>query len=342
MNAKAIGLVSGGLDSLLAVALLLKQGVEVRAVNFRTGFSGPVGDEDAVERRLQAVFASEFFRQFSGTLAFETLHVEAGYLEVLSNPKYGFGKNVNPCIDCRIYSFRNAKAYMEETGADFIFTGEVLGQRPMTQQRNTMQQIANQAGLKGKVLRPLCARLLNPTLPEAEGLIDRNQLLNIAGRGRKRQIALAAELGLTEYPQPAGGCCYLTDPGYARRFKDLVRYREQGDIATRDFQLLKLGRHLRIAPDFKVIVGRDEKENQLLEEYFSDHSALELVDHPGPLVLVEGELTPERIELAARITLRYSNHKEDGTQVEFRGPDGNLILTVDPLPDAVTADLIIK
>lgn len=342
MAALAIGLVSGGLDSTLAVALVLRQGIEVRAVNFRTGFGGPVGDSCAVANNLSKVFAGDFFKQFSGKLSFEQLYVGDNYLDVLNNPKYGFGKNVNPCIDCRIYAFRNAKAHMEQIGADFIFTGEVLAQRPMTQHRNTMLQIANQADMKGRVLRPLSARLLPPTIPEQEGKIDRDQLMAFSGRGRKNQIALAAELGLQDYPQPAGGCCYLTDPGYARRFKDLVHYREQKQLATRDFQLLKLGRHLRVAPDFKVIVGRNEEENQMLEELFSDYSALELLDHPGPLVLVEGELTPERIELAARIAVRYSNCKEGKHRVEFRGPEQNQLLEVEPLPSEDTDECVIK
>ncbi len=343
MPTKAIGLVSGGLDSTLAVALVLRQGIEVRAVNFRTGFGGPVGDSCAVENRLSQVFTGDFFKQFSGKLSFEQLDIGDGYLDVLNNPKYGFGKNVNPCIDCRIYGFRNAKAHMERIGADFIFTGEVLAQRPMSQHRNTMSQIANQSGMKGLVLRPLSAQLLQPTIAEEQGLIDRSQLMNISGRGRKRQIAMAKELGLEDYPQPAGGCCYLTDPGYARRFRDLVQYREQGQLVIRDFQLLKLGRHLRLADDFKVIVGRNEEENQILEENFSDHPALELVDAPGPLVLIEGRVTEERIELAARITARYSKCREGKVPVEYRDTSADArVLEVEPMSPAETDKLVIK
>ena len=347
MSVKAVGLVSGGLDSLLAVALVLRQGIEVHAINFRTGFSGRIGSDESEDGNLPEVFKGEFFKQFRGKLFFEQVHVEDGYLNVLSNPKYGFGKNVNPCIDCRIYSFNNAKAYMEKIGADFIFTGEVIAQRPMTQHRNTMSQIVNQSDMKGLVLRPLCAQLLPPTAAEERGLIDRTLLMNFSGRGRKRQMALAKELGLENYPQPAGGCCYLTDPGYARRFRDLVRYRDQGKLATRDFQLLKLGRHLRMADDFKVIVGRNEEENRLLEELFGDHPSLELIDVPGPLVLIDGKLTEERIELAARIAARYSKCREGKVQVEYHensAVDTSVaqVLEVEPLTSAETDQFVIK
>jgi len=339
---KAVGMISGGLDSTLAVKLMLDQGIQVLGLNFNTGFCFSVGQakENPGVSFVELSEGVKAGRKYNFPV--EVIHLGDDYLKVVTHPKHGYGKNVNPCIDCRLLMLTRAREYMEKVGADFVFTGEVLGQRPMTQHRNTLNHLANASGLKGRLLRPLSAKRLAPTIPEEEGLVDRSRLLDIMGRGRKRQMALAREFELEDYPQPAGGCCYLTDPGYARRFKDLLAHRDPDTVEMRDFHLLKLGRHLRVAPDFKVIVGRDERENKLLEQFLDDHPHLEVLDFTGPLVLLEGNLTPGRVRLAAGIAGRYGKGRNEPLlKVMYSHPGGDELLEVAPLkPEEVETFVI--
>ena len=245
---KAIALLSGGLDSTLAVKLILEQGIEVEALNFVTPFctcnrSG----------RCEAQHVGDRF-----DIPVKVIGLVEEFFQVIRKPRYGYDSGMNPCLDCRILMFSGARERMEEVGAAFVFTGEVLGERPMSQRREAMCLIERESGLDGRLLRPLSARLLPPTIPEKEGLVDRDKLLTIEGRSRKPQIALAEQYHINDYPCPAGGC-RLTDPGFASRMRDLVRHKEDFDL--NDVNLLKVGRHFRLSPGVKAVVGRNEEEN---------------------------------------------------------------------------------
>ena len=211
---EAIALLSGGLDSTLAVLVMLRQGINVTAVSYLTHFGCDISDKSSCSSD-----ASSIAEQFGFTV--KLCHLADKFIDIVKKPKYGHGKNMNPCIDCRILMLKEAKKFMELKGADFLVTGEVLGQRPMSQRRETFPLIDREADVKGLVLRPLSAKLLKPTIPEINGLVDRERLYGFSGRGRKPQMALAQELGLTQYPTPAGGCL-LTDPQYAMKLRDLI------------------------------------------------------------------------------------------------------------------------
>jgi hypothetical protein len=231
-------------------------------------------------------------------------------------------------VDCRIFMMSRAREIMEREGADFVFTGEVLGQRPKSQRRDTMRAIERESRLEGRLLRPLSAKLLEPTLPEREGLVDRERLLDISGRSRLRQMALAKELGVVDWPQPAGGCCYLTDESFARKFFDVLDAREAAGgprrIERDDVVLLSTGRHFRLSPRAKLLVGRSEVENAILDGYAGGRARLEAKGVPGPVALVEGEPTWEERVLAARIVARYGKARsEPRVEVEWR--EGELV-----------------
>jgi tRNA U34 2-thiouridine synthase MnmA/TrmU len=268
------------------------------------------------------------------------IDISGEYLDVVLNPKHGYGSAANPCVDCRIMMLEKAKDYMEKAGADFIITGEVVGQRPMTQHRGTLRMIANRSGTSEILLRPLSAKLLEPTKPEKEGLVDRESLYGISGRGRKDQMRLAEELGIEDYPQPAGGCCFLTDHNYAKRFRDLVANRPPGSVTMEDLLLLKLGRHFRVSPSVKVIVGRDEAENEFLERYKKGRWVFVAQDFVGPLTLCEGDPTEDELRSAAALTARYSDGKsEPELQVSCRHPEGREeIFTTPPLAEDLVMD----
>jgi len=237
---------------------------------------------------------------------------------------------------------RRAREIMEAEGAAFVFTGEVLGQRPKSQRRDTLRIIERDSGLDGRLLRPLSARLLPPTIPEQQGLVDRSRLLDISGRSRLRQMALARELGLTDWPQPAGGCCYLTDESFARKFFDVLDARESAGeerrIDPEDVILLSTGRHFRLSPRAKLVVGRTEVENALLEHHVDGRARLEAKDIPGPVALVEGEPTWEERQLAARIVARYGKGK-DLPQVKVEWREGDLVEEYEVAPEADEARL---
>jgi tRNA-uridine 2-sulfurtransferase len=297
MQRKAIALLSGGLDSTLAVKVLLDQGITVEALNFTSPFCTCTGKNAGC--KSEAVRVAEEFK-----IPIKVMHKGAEYLEILRNPKHGYGKGMNPCIDCRIYLLRKAKEYMQESGADFVFTGEVLGQRPMSQRRDTLRVIERESGLQGLLLRPLSAKHFEPTIPELEGWVDREKLLSIHGRSRKEQIELAAELDVKNYPCPAGGCL-LTEPSFVGKVRDVFDHSDE--LNLRDFRLLKLGRHFRIGNRTKVIMGRNEAENELLERAVqSGEAMLRWVEGMSPLAAVMGETNDELLQRAAQVLLRYT------------------------------------
>jgi tRNA-specific 2-thiouridylase len=248
------------------------------------------------------------------------------------HPRFGYGSGMNPCVDCRIFLLRQAKAWMEAHGHQFAFTGEVVGQRPKSQMRPTLNTVERESGLTGYLLRPLSAKLLEPTIPEQRGWVDRERLYAINGRGRKEQMALAAQFGITEYAQPSGGCCTLIHKVYSRRLRDFLEHEGEEALNTAWAQLLAVGRHLRLDSGRKVVVGRHERENDYLESCGVPGVLLTTPDYPGPVTLVPGEPTREEIEQAARITAGYSDGKDEpAVRVEVRQSGGPVkVLTVAP------------
>lgn len=298
---KAIALYSGGLDSTLSILLMLRQKVEVIAITFLTHFGCEVSDRSSCSRN-----PFKAAQEFGFTV--KLCHLGEKFIEIVKNPKYGRGRNMNPCIDCRILMLREAKKFMDMIGADFIITGEVLGQRPMSQRREILSLIDREAGLEGYVLRPLTALNLKPTFPEENGLVARELLFGFKGRSRKPQMALAKELGLKDYPSPAGGCL-LTDPIYSYRLRDLLLH--SPDPTIREINLLRVGRHFRISPQLKAIVGRHDKENRVIESYAEHGDVLMRVKGFGsPVTLLTGKMREEDIAIAASICARYSDAKD--------------------------------
>jgi hypothetical protein len=295
MSHKAIALFSGGLDSTLAVLAVMRQGIDVKPVRFLTPF-----DPDRSAKNNGVV---------AGGTGFDVAihHLDETFLDIVKNPPHGHGKNMNPCIDCRILMLRNAREYMERNQADFIITGEVLGQRPMSQRKDMLYHIDREAGVSGYVVRPLSAKFLAITVPEAEGMIDREKLYGFSGRSRKPQMTLAKEFGLRDYAAPAGGCL-LTEPNYAHRLKDLLA--NAPSPALKDIELLRLGRHFRFSPLCKIVVGRDEDENARIEALSDKGDCLLRVEGYGsPLTLIRGQINDEAILTAASICARYSDAK---------------------------------
>ena len=332
---KAVALVSGGLDSLLAVKVVQDQGVHVEGINFFTGFcvEGHTHairkKEKAKPKRNNALWVAE---QLGTKL--HILDIIEEYKEVVFNPKHGYGANLNPCLDCKVFMVRKAHEWIERNGFDFIITGEVVGQRPMSQRRDTMPVVSRESGADDLLLRPLSARNLPETRPEREGWVVREQLYGFSGRSRKPQMELADRFGFEDYAQPAGGCCFLTDANYASKLADLWQFRGSKSYEIDDIMLLKVGRHLRPRPNFKVIIAREEGEGRFLQGYRKQYVNLETLSHPGPLALIDGEASAEDIELAARLVARYSKGRgDDRVELQVSGPDGvSHRLAVAPLP----------
>ena len=301
--AKALALISGGLDSALATALLIRQDIEVEGVFFSSPFCQC--------NRKGGCQAIDMAKALNIKLKIITKDEE--YIEVVRRPKHGYGKGMNPCIDCRIFMLKRAKEYAKKIGASFLVTGEVLGERPMSQHRRALEVIERESGLKGLILRPLSARLLPETKVE-KNLVDRNKLLDISGRSRKRQIELAEEFKITGYACPAGGCL-LTDKNFARRLKDLFKTKEK--ITMRDVELLKVGRHFRYGPS-KIIVGRNEEENTKLLSLKrkSDHY-FEVPECGSPITVLQDNGSEETIRLAASLTSYYSDCESDPCPVTY-------------------------
>lgn len=314
---KAVALISGGLDSMLAVKVIQQQGIYVEGLNFFTGFCHS-GHTSAIRNKKKEKPVRNDALWVAEQLGIK-LHIEdivEPYKEVLLNPKHGYGKNVNPCMDCKIFMIGKAYEWMLEHGFDFIITGEVVGQRPHSQRKQALPVVAKESGAEDRLLRPLCAKHLPPSLAEREGWVDREQLLDFHGRGRKPQLALASSMQIDEFAQPAGGCCVLTDENYARRLRDMWEHRDTRDYDMEDIILLKAGRHIRVDKHYKIIIARDEAENNFLYGYRKQFHHLELREHRGPLALVEGEPSDEDLLLAARITARFCSGRHE-EQVGF-------------------------
>jgi len=326
VNKKAVALFSGGLDSMLAIKLMLEQDIEVHALNFLTVFC-TCTSKGCMHQATKAA------AQLGVPL--KVMNITEEYMDVVENPKYGRGRNMNPCIDCRIFTFRKAKAFMEEIGASFVITGEVLGERPMSQRRNAIEIIERESGLAGLIARPLSAKLFEPSVPEKKGIIDRNKLLDIQGRGRDRQIKLAKELSINDYPCPAGGCL-LTDRGFSNRLKDLFKYNPDYDI--NDLHLLKIGRQFRIKESAKLFVGRNEEENKLLVTFpHPGDYIFDVVDIPSPIGLVRGRINKEEALLISSIIGRYSDAESGVVNVSYKiSPSETLeVLNVSPATEEV-------
>lgn len=291
MNRKCVLLYSGGLDSILACKILLEQSIKIFAINFTTPFL-PKADLPPVEFPLKVINIGE------------------EYLELVKNPRYGYGKNLNPCIDCKIAMFERAKEYMDEIGASFIATGEVVGERPMSQRKDALNIIDRDSEMRGLVVRPLSAKLLKPTIPEVEGIIDREKLLDISGRSRKPQLELAKKYGLKDYPTPSGGCL-LTDPIFSKRVKDTM---DNDKFSIEKIYLLRYGRHFRLNDGCKVVVGRNEIENNMLLNLCArDDYIFRVVDYVGPVVILLFSTSIEDLTIctAASLTASYSKGKNE-------------------------------
>ena len=338
MTRKAVALISGGLDSLLAASLVQRQGIQVEGINFFTGFCVE-GHTHAIRKhdrnrakRNNALWVAEQLG-----IKLHIIDIVDEYKDVVINPKHGYGANLNPCLDCKIFMVRKAHEWLRQHDFDFIVTGEVIGQRPKSQRKRLMPVVAAESGADDLLLRPLCARNLPPTRPEIEGWIDREQLKDFGGRSRKPQMALAAELGFEDYAQPAGGCCFLTDHSYSVKLQDLWDNRGQRVYDLDDIMLLKVGRHIRPSKAFKLIIAREEGENRFLSGYKRQFQTISTVSHAGPLALIEGEvLDSKQLELACAITARYSKGR-DADSVELRFSDReqeSRSIHVKPLPAA--------
>jgi tRNA U34 2-thiouridine synthase MnmA/TrmU len=314
---KAIALISGGLDSSLAAKLIKEQGIEVIGLKFKIPFSSS-------QRKPPADLGFQI----------QELDIAAEFLEIVKYPQHGLGANINPCIDCKILMLSKARELMKQWNAKFIITGEVLGQRPMSQHRQALDLIVKKANLEGLVLRPLSARLLAETIPEREGWVRRSELLALSGRSRNSQIELAKTLGIKEYSQPAGGCL-LTDPAFAKRLKDLIAYSE---LDPNNVELLKLGRHFRLSQSAKLVVGRNEEENARLENLGQENDYLFMpTETAGPTALGRGAFDTALIELACQIVCRYCdlNGKINAKILYQRIPDKvDKILEVSPFTEA--------
>jgi tRNA-uridine 2-sulfurtransferase len=334
---RAVALISGGLDSMLAAKVVMEEGVQVEGLNFYTGFcveghTHAIRSKAAAKpKRNNALWVAEQLG-----IRLHIIDVSEPYKDVVLNPRHGYGAHLNPCLDCKIFMVNHAQAwgFMQENCFDFIVTGEVVGQRPKSQRRDTMPLIARESGADDRLLRPLTALNLPPTLPERSGWVNREHLFGFHGRNRKPQIELAKRFGFDDYAQPAGGCCFLTDAQYSAKLADLWAARGERDYDLDDIMLLKIGRHLRPAKHFKLIVGREEGENNFLEGYRKRFVHLRTESHQGPLTLIDGRPTPSDIGLAARIAARYSQGRDAAcVRVTAHHPSGVVEqLDVEPLP----------
>ncbi len=314
---KALALLSGGLDSILAVKLMLDQGIDVVAINFITPFQ--ISEKKWVQ---------EITKKFK--IPLKTVKLGEDYLKIIMKPKFRYGKHMNPCIDCRIFMLKKAKAYAKKINASFLVTGEVLGERPMTQTREALDIIEKETELRGKILRPLSAKLLPETEAEKKGWIDREKLLDIEGRSRKGQIELAKKYKIKEYPSPAGGCL-LTYEEFSDKVRDLIEHEKK--IRMKDIPLLKIGRHFRFGKN-KIIVGRNEDENKrLLKLKDPSDYYFEVPGCGSPISLLQGPKSKKVIEKTAALTARYSDSKQKKVTVKYGKKKLRKLVTVPALKD---------
>ena len=332
---KAVALISGGLDSLLAARLMLDQGIHVEGINFYTGFCVE-GHTHAIRKkdrkkpkRNNALWSAEQLG-----IKLHIIDIIEEYKDIVINPKHGYGANLNPCLDCKIFMVNKAKQWMEQHGFDFIITGEVIGQRPMSQRKDLLPVVVRESGADDRLLRPLCAKNLAATLPEREGWVDRDKLLDFHGRNRKPQMALAKAFGFEDYASPAGGCCFLTDASYATKLADLWQARREKKYELDDIMLLKVGRHIRPKPDYKLIISREEGENKFLSGYRKDFTSIETQSCGGPLTLIDGTANENDLETASRIVARFSQGKnENRVTVKITHINGDVTtMEVPPMP----------
>lgn len=324
LQRKAVALVSGGLDSMLAVRVIQEQGIHVEGINFFTGFCVE-GHTHAIRRkdrdkpkRNNALWAAEQLG-----IKLHIVDIIEEYKDVVINPKHGYGANLNPCLDCKVFMVRKAREWMEQHGFDFIITGEVVGQRPMSQRKDTMPVVQIESGVEDRLLRPLSAKNLPETLPEREGWVEREKLHDFSGRSRKPQLALAKSFGFRDWATPAGGCCFLTDPHYSRRLADIWQSRGSRDYEMDDIMLLKVGRHIRPAKHFKLILAREEGEGKFLQGYKRQYPTLKVTSHGGPFALIDGVISEEELREAAAIVARYSQGKSANEVIlEYVDTDG--------------------
>ena len=306
---KAIALFSGGLDSTLAMKLIIDQGIDVLAININTGFGSTKDRLEHMQNMCDQVGAE-----------LKIIDIQSEFLqEVLFDPKHGYGKNFNPCIDCHAKMFAVAKRIMEAEGASFLVSGEVLGQRPMSQNKDALQTVLNESNCDGLLLRPMSAKLLAPTIAEQNGWVDREKLEGISGRSRDRQLELVKEIGLEDFESPGGGCL-LTDENFAKKMYDFIKY----DIfETRDIPLMKYGRHLRLSDGAKLVVGRNQEENGYLQNINNDKFYhVKTIGLPGPHAMLSKNANQADKELAAKIILTYCKAKDDKTYtISFDGDE---------------------
>jgi tRNA-specific 2-thiouridylase len=302
---KALLIFSGGLDSMLAGQVIRTQGIDVVGLFFETPFFSSAKAKESAA---------------SIDLSLKIIDLTASHLQIVRKPKYGYGGNMNPCIDCHSLMLRRAGELLEKEGASFIISGEVLGQRPMSQNLRALSTVAKASGFNGLILRPLSAKHLPLTIPEQMGWVKRKELLDFSGRSRKPQMGLAKKLNIQGYPSPAGGCL-LTDPIFSRRLRDLLRSGIECEV--REIELLKLGRHFRLSPRAKLVVGRNKEENETIVSLFREAGLILRVESiPGPTALLCGELTQDSMNLALSITASYSDAKEDqSVEVRMLGRD---------------------
>ena len=323
---KALAVFSGGLDSMLAAELIRAQDIEVLGLFFETPFFGSA-------RPLESAAAID--------LPLKVIDITGIHLHMVKNPRHGYGSHMNPCIDCHALMLAEAGKRLEQEGARFLITGEVLGQRPMSQNRGALNVVARESGFAGLILRPLSARLLAPTIPEQMGWVRREELMGFSGRSRKPQMKLAEVFGIRDYPSPAGGCL-LTDVTFSRRLKDL--FSSQSTLEVRELELLKIGRHFRMAPGIKVVVGRNQKENEAICRLAKEGELLlSTVTVPGPTVLVLGDLTPDLEELLASLTVSYSDARGDEpTDVRLSQKGNERTLSARTRPKTAFRDFMIE
>ena len=295
---KAIALFSGGLDSTLAMKMIIDQGIEVVAVNIKTGFGSTKDRLEHMQSMCDQVGAE-----------LKIIDIESEFLQdVLFDPKHGYGKNFNPCIDCHAKMFAVAKRIMEAEGASFLISGEVMGQRPMSQNKEALQTVLNESNCDGLLLRPMSAKMLTPTIAEVKGWVDREKLEGITGRSRDRQLELAKEIGLADFESPGGGCL-LTDENFGKKMFDFIKHDK---FEVRDIPLMKFGRHLRLSDGAKLVVGRNKDENGYLQDIDNDkYYHVKTVGLPGPHAMLSKNASEADKEMATKVILTYCKTSPD-------------------------------